>query len=467
MNIISSYFSMDYILPKEKRKGDVPDTNTIYKHFMDIAWPAVLQGFLIQLATVIDLAMVGSLGAVALAAVGIFSQPKMVLLIFVRALSMPVIAIIARRFGEGDYKNANATLKQGILLSFLVYIPLIFLSYQFMAEILYFAGANADFIEAATAFGRYVAIGLVFSAYSQIIGAGLIGAGNTKMIFYSNAAGTLVNTILNIFLIFGLWIFPRMGVAGAGLATMIGNIVTAILITTVVCKKSSKLNLLDDSSWRFTRETLHAIYHIGGSSLGEQVFERFGMFTYTKMVASLGVIPLAAHHVCMALCDIFYLLDQGLSQASASHVGQSLGRRRSDMAIAYGKVGARVGLAFSIIGAIGYIAFDETLLWLFSSDANVIALGQEILLIVAIVCFPQSYQMVYSGVLRGAGDNYFVMLYSLASIAVIRPILTYVLCFPLGFGLFGAWIALFIDQSTRMCCSWWRFQYGRWQDIRL
>jgi len=458
---------MDYILPKEQRKGTVPDTHTTYKHFMDTAWPAVLQGLLIQLASVIDLAMVGSLGAAGLAAVGIFSQPKMALLIFVRALCMPIIAIVARRFGEGDYKNANATLKQGILLSFLVYIPLIFLSYHFMAEILYFAGASDSFIESATAFGRYVSIGLIFSAYSQIVGAGLIGVGNTKMIFYSNAIGNIVNTILNAFLIFGLWGAPRLGVEGAGIATMVGDIVTAIIITTAVCKKSSPLNLLDNSSWRFTYDTLHSIYHIGSSSLGEQVFERFGMFTYTKMVASLGVVPLAAHHVCMALCDIFYLLDQGLSQASASHVGQSLGKKRPDMALAYGKVGTRVGLLFSIIGAISYIVFDETLLWMFSSDTKVIDLGQEILLIVALVCFPQSYQMVYSGVLRGAGDNYFVMVYSLISIAIVRPILTYVLCFPLGIGLFGAWIALFIDQSTRMCCSYWRFKQGQWQTIKI
>ena len=75
--------------------------------------------------TAIDLAMVGALGASALASVGIMGQPEMVMLIFCRALSIAVTAIIARRHGEGDVDGMNAVLKQSILLNFLIYVPLL------------------------------------------------------------------------------------------------------------------------------------------------------------------------------------------------------------------------------------------------------------------------------------------------------------------------------------------------------
>ena len=83
--------------------------------------------------------------------------------------------------------------------------------------------------------------------------------------------------------------------------------------------------------------------------------------------------------------------------------------------------------------------------------------------IMAVAAFPQALQQVYSGVLKGAGDTYYIMKYSLVSVAIIRPIITYLLCITLGLGLFGAWLSLCFDQSLRLCCSYLRFIRGTWQ----
>ena len=79
---LAGRFGIDYILPPAKRLGPVPTTKEIYKEYIDVAWPATMQGLLLQLMTAINLAMVGALGADALAAVGIMSQPLMVMLVF-------------------------------------------------------------------------------------------------------------------------------------------------------------------------------------------------------------------------------------------------------------------------------------------------------------------------------------------------------------------------------------------------
>ena len=81
----------------------------------------------------------------------------------------------------------------------------------------------------------------------------------------------------------------------------------------------------------------------------------------------------------------------------------------------------------------------------------------------AIAAFPQALQQVYSGVLKGAGDTYYIMKYSLVSVAIIRPIITYLLCITLGLGLLGAWLSLCFDQSLRLCCSYLRFIRGAWR----
>ena len=452
---IQRWLSIDAMLPATERLGPVGTTKQMYGNYLKIAWPATLQGLMLQFMTAIDLAMVGALGASALASVGIMGQPEMVMLIFCRALSIAVTAIIARRHGESEVDGMNAVLKQSILLNFLIYVPLLAICFFNLEHILRFTGAED---------GRFVVISLIFQSFSQIVGAALIGYGNTKVIFKSNVVGNILNTIMNFFLIYGIGFFPELGVMGAGVSTMISSAVIAILLLRTISQHTTTgLTLRHPSKWKFERTVLHTMFHVGGSSLGEQFFERFGMYTYTMIVASLGAVPLAAHYVCMNLMDIFYYFAMGLGFAGASHTGQNLGHKRPDIANMYGKIGARIGLVVGLVSALIFIGPGDLLVQLYTRESEVVTLAGALMGIMAIAAFPQALQQVYSGVLKGAGDTYYIMKYSLVSVAIIRPIITYLLCITLGLGLLGAWLSLCFDQSLRLCCSYFRFVRGTWQ----
>lgn len=463
---LAGRFGIDYILPPAKRLGPVLTTKEIYKEYIDVAWPATMQGLLLQLMTAINLAMVGALGADALAAVGIMSQPLMVMLVFVRSAAIAITAIVARRKGEEDYETMNSVLKQGVLLTVLFYVPLLCICFYLLNPILTFAGAQASYIDEAVAYGQFIIIGLFFSALGVMLGAALIGVGNTKAIFKANAIGNVLNVVMSFTLIYGLGPIPALGIKGAGIATMTSYTLIFFLLLYAIHAKDSHLSW-HRGSWKFNREILQGIYYIGGSSLGEQAFERFGMFAYTKMVASLGVVALATHHICMNLIDIFYYFAMGLSYSGASYTGQSLGKKRPDLAEAYGKIGVRIALIISVIGFVLYFGLRNVVFDIFTQDRLVWQLGADIMILMAFASFPQALQLVYSGVLKGAGDNFYVMKYSLFVIAIFRPIITYLLCFTWGFGLYGAWIALLIDQSMRTAFSGWRFRSGVWQHIKI
>lgn len=461
---LKRWFSVDFILPETERLGPVGTTKELYGKYLKIAWPATLQGLMLQVMTAIDLAMVGALGAAALASVGIMGQPEMVMLLVCRALSIAVTAIIARRHGEGDVDGMNAVLKQSILLNFIIYLPLLALCFYNLEHILRFTGAEDNYIETAVWYGRFIVISLIFQSFSQVVGAALIGYGNTKVIFKANVVGNILNTILNFFLIYGIGFFPELGVMGAGVSTMISSAVIAFLLLRTISQRiPDGLTLLHPSKWRFERSVLHTMFHVGGSSLGEQFFERFGMYTYTMIVASLGAVPLAAHYVCMNLMDIFYYFAMGLGFAGASHTGQSLGHKRPDLAKAYGAIGARIGLFVGIISCLIFIGPGELLVQFYTRENEVVVLAASLLGIMGVAAFPQALQQVYAGVLKGAGDTYYIMKYSLLSVAIIRPIVTYVLCITLGLGLTGAWLSLCFDQSLRLACAYIRYIGGKWQ----
>ena len=104
---------------------------------------------------------------------------------------------------------------------------------------------------------------------------------------------------------------------------------------------------------------------------------------------------------------------------------------------------------------------------MYTTDPMIIQNGTPLLYITALVTFAQMPQVVYSGALRGAGDTRYVAIVSMISIMLIRPTLSYLLCYPLGFGLIGAWFGILLDQFMRLFATMPRFASGKWTKIKL
>lgn len=467
MNIIKKFFDVNFMLNKEEVSGTLPDTSSAYRRYFKIAFPSAIEGLLLDLISVIDLVMVGSLGASAIAAVGSFSQPKMMMLAICRSLSITVTAIVARRFSENNTTDMNRCLKQSLLINLILYLPMTLVALTHIPQILHLAGAPSEVMDQATEYGSLITIGIFIASFSMIFNGAQIGLGNTKIVLYSNVAGNLINTIFNFFLIYGIGFFPMLGVKGAAIATLLGYTTTTLLSFYFVLKDRNGLSLTGKNGWLPKGDMLRSISSLGMASFSEQIFERIGMFLYTAMVARIGTVALATHHVCMSLCNIFYSFAIGLGKANSSLSGQMLGYGRGDLAKLYGKIGQRCGLIIALFSCIIYLTFKTPLIQLYTDDVAVVDLGTRILILVGFCCIPQVISLVYSGVLKGAGDSLYVAKYSLIVIAIFRPILTYILCFPLGLGLYGAWISMFCDQSLRMICASFRFRGNHWQHIRV
>jgi putative MATE family efflux protein len=232
-------------------------------------------------------------------------------------------------------------------------------------------------------------------------------------------------------------------------------------------RKSNYLSFHFNTSWSINKSILNPIIKVSGSAFVEQVFMRIGFLAYAAIVARLGTTQYATHLICMNILNLSFAFGDGLSIAASALVGQNLGAKRPDLSIVYGKTGQR--LAFMISSVIFFVfIFGRTfMVSLFNDEAAVLALGANVLIIAALGTHAQTSQVVISGCLRGAGDTIFVAITSLISVAIIRPILTWLLCFPLGFGLYGAWIALCVDQIFRLITSMKRFSSGKWTKITL
>lgn len=461
------YFSCQKMIKDSQKLGTIPPSKQIYQNTINLAWPSALERMLVSLVSAIDTMMVGVLGASAIAAVGITQQPTFILLAIIFSLNVGVTAIVARRCGEEDFVSANKTLRQSIIVVGLLSIILAAIGFIFAKPILTWMGAAPDVLGDAILYFRTIVIGMVFNALSLNINAAQRGAGNTKIAMTTNVTANLVNLVFNFLLIGGHFGFPKLGVLGAGISTVLGNIVAFIIATYGILHSKTELQLNFKDSWKLDKVTIKGIFKISNSAMVEQLCMRIGFLAYTKMITNLGTVAFATHQICMNILNMTFSVGDGMGMAASSLVGRNLGAKRADLSIIYGKTAQRIGVIFSSLLVIIYILFGKPLVGLFTDDNMIITLGGQIMLIVAIVSPLQISQVIISGSLRGAGDTKFVARTSFISILMIRPVITFILCYGFGLGLIGAWVALLLDQTLRLLLNIIRFSSGKWIYVKI
>lgn len=472
---LSNLFTVAGLSRKLNIKGELPNTKSAYSYFLKIAWPAMVESFLMSMVNIFDTIMVSGEGIDAVAAVGLTTQPRMIFYAVFFALSIAVTTIVSRRKGQGDQAGANASLNQALGLVAVLAVILCGTAIFVAEPLLTFAGANEDTLEYSLTYFRITMVGLMFTSFGMMINAAQRASGNTQISMTTNIVANVTNISFNYLLINGVVIngitlIPHLGVKGAAIATLIGNIASFCMSMFSILRKNRYLRFSFKGMIKWKAALLKTLGKVATGAGTEQLFMRIGFFIYAKLVADLGTAEYGTHIIAMNIITVSFACGDGLSVATSALIGQNLGKKRPDLATLYAKVGQRVGVVLSILLMLFLFVAGGWMVELFADPTDehysyVIKNG-GILIYYIIICAPgQISQVIYNGALRGAGDTRYVALTSAISIGAFRPLTAYIFCYPLGFGLFGAWISLLIDQYMRLGFSMYRFLSGKWQKI--
>ena len=462
---------MQFVNPQKVCKGmelgDFPPSGQIVKDALAVAWPSVLESFFVCLAGLVDTIMVGSLGSFAIAAVGLTTQPKFLGLAVFISLNVAISAIVARRKGAGDRESANRVVRMALLVTIGLTAVISVVFVTFASPIVRMVGSQPDTHEYAVQYLQIIMGGMGFSTVSLMLNAAQRGAGNTRIAMLTNVISNVVNVLFNYLLIGGNFGFPALGVRGAALATVIGTVCACCLSLASVLRKNGFICLRAVKGWIADKTSVKSLLNVGSSAFVEQICLRVGFLLFSMTVAHLGTTQMAAHQIGMNMMSMSFSFGDGLSVASVTLIGQSLGRQRPDMAKVYGNVCQKIGLLCACLVSTVYFLFGREIFMLFSQEAPILEYGAIIMRILSVTLFFQIEQVVLFGCLRGAGDTRFTALVSLISVTCIRPGLSWLLCYPLGIGLIGAWLGTFTDQALRFLLTFLRFRKGHWTKIRL
>jgi len=443
-------------------------SSMLYKDVVRIAWPAFVELMLTQLASMVDMIMVGRLGPWAITSVGLTTQPKFLMMTAFMAMNVGATALIARYKGEGSPKKCNNVLRQALVLTLVLSAAASVIGFIFSEQMVRLMGASdAETLAGGTAYLQIQMAGFIILALTSTITAALRGIGDSRTAMIYNLVANIVNVIFNYLFIFGNFGFPRLEVAGASLATVIGQCVAFVMALIAVLRGNQYLQLRFRDSFKPQWNIVKSIFNIGIPAMVEQLVMRVGIMIYARTVASLGTVAFATHQVCLNIQGLSFMNGQAFAVSATSLVGQSLGKKRPDMAQAYSIHTRRVGMAISFMLALVLFLFGEPIITLYSDDIRVIEKGAKILMFVAFTQPFQASQFILAGALRGAGDTRAIAVVTFITVLLVRPGLAVWSIHGLGWGLEGAWVALVADQLLRSLLVLMRYKSGKWKTIKV
>jgi putative MATE family efflux protein len=434
------------------------------RRILSLALP-IIGGMISQnVLNLVDTAMVGMLGAAALAAVGMASFANFMASAFVTGLSAGVQAMSARRLGEGRVERTAWALNGGLLLAVVIAVPLSAALILVAADIFAFLVDDPEVVTLGVPYFRarlaaMVALGANFAFRGYWNGVNM-----SKVYMRTLIVMHASNIVLNWVLIFGHLGLPALGVAGAGIGSAIATFLGSALYLAQglrIARDSGFLRRLPD------RSTMATMLRLSVPTGLQQFFFASGLTAFFWIIGRIGTAELAASNVLTQLLLVAILPGLGFGMAAASLVSQSLGRNQPDDAVQWGWDVAK--LATGVVGILALVGlvFPDLLLRPFLHDAETLALARVPLRALGASMSIDTLGLVLMNALLGAGDNLRVMIVALVlQWALFLPV-AYVIGPVLGLGMTGVWLAHIAYRILQAGVFTLRWRSGDWAENRV
>lgn len=445
------------------------DNKAYFKNAITMAWPAIVESFFTAFAGLVDSLMVSAIGAHAVAAVGLTTQPKFVGLAFFFAVNVSISALVARRKGEQKREEANRIFVAALALVLVAAVAISFIMVFSADFIINLAGSEAQTHESAVIYFQIVMGGMIFNCIQMAVNSAQRGSGNTRITMVTNITSNLLNIMANYLLIEGRFGFPALGIRGAALATVFGTMVACVLSILSICRKDNFISIpyILKMKIRPAFVQLKQIVHVGYSVFVEQILMRVGFMMTSIMAAKQGTEAMAAHQVGMNIMGLSFSFGDGLQTAAVALIGYSLGANQPELAREYGKICRKMGGVISIILAVIYFFGAGWLYRLFFENEEIVGIGIGIMRVIIFIVVLQIAQVIYMGCLRGAGDTFYTAVASTISVTVIRTAGSFFFGYVMGLGIIGIWMGVVCDQLSRFLFASIRFKQGKWTKIKI
>ncbi len=437
-----------------------------FSYNLQLAYPVILGMLGHTLIGIVDNFMVGNLGSTELAAVSLGNSFIFIGMSLGIGFSTAITPIIAEADAEKDDKKIRTTFHHGLFLSTILGIT-IFVLIVLAKPIMRLMNQPEAVVALASPYIDWVAFSLIpvviFQGYKQFAD----GLSQTKYSMYAIYLANVVHVFFNYVLIYGIWGFPKLGILGAALGTVISRIMMVVFMHYILKHNAVFKKYFENFTFKEIKKSiLNKIINLGFPSAMQMLFE-VALFTAAIWLSgSLGKNSQAANQIALTLASSTFMVAMGFSVASMIRVSHSKGMKDYKELIVVARSIFLLAILVEMFFGIMFVIFHKFLPHLFLNmsdptqvldNAEIISIASKLLLVAAVFQISDGIQVVVLGALRGLQDVKIPMYITFVAYWVVGFPISYYLGINTNLGATGIWIGLLAGLTAAALFLYIRF----------
>lgn len=427
-----------------------------------LAVPMILEMSMESVFAIVDIFFVSSLGAEAVATVGLTESVMSLLYAIAIGLSMGITAMVARRIGEKSPEAAAFVAAQGLWIGVIVSLLVGVAGFIYAEDILRMMGAQDDVLAVGTDYMQIMLSGSFTVVFLFLNNAIFRGAGDASIAMRSLVLANGINIVFDPCLIFGVGPFPEMGVTGAAVATNIGRGIGLLYQFYYLCSNSRRIQLvLKDFVIKVS--VIMTLVKISVGGIAQFLIATASWVFLMRLVSVYGSDAIAGYTIAIRIMMFVILPAWGLSNAVATLVGQNLGAQKIDRAVSTVWQVAKYNVAYMMLVGMVLIAFPEAIMRFFTTDPNALAYGVDGLRVMSYSFGFLALGMVTIQAFNGAGDTVTPMWINGFCYWAVQIPVAYWMANVLEMGPYGVFWSIFIAEILMGVVGVIFFMQRRWK----
>ena len=439
-----------------------------FSYNIRLAYPVIIGMLGHTLIGIVDNIMVGKLGSTELAAVSLGNSMIFVAMSLGIGFSTAITPIVAESDAENDISKIRSAFYHGLFLCTILGI-LLFGLVLLAKPIMELLHQPKEVITLAKPYIDWVAFSLVpliiYQGYKQFAD----GLSMTKVSMYAIVLANILHVIINYLLIYGIWIFPKMGILGAALGTVISRIAMVIFMHIILSRKEQLKQYFQNFSFNeIKKEMIRKIINLGFPSAMQMLFEVVLFTAAIWLCGTIGKTSQAANQIALSLASMTFMVAMGFSVVSMIRISNHKGLNDYKQLVIVARSIFLLAILIEILFAVMFVALHQVLPYMFLNmeiqsqlldNQEVIAIAAKLLLVAAVFQISDGIQVVVLGALRGLQDVKIPM--------YITFVAYWIVGFPVSFYLgnytslkaVGVWFGLFAGLTAAAVFLFMRFHY--------
>lgn len=439
---------------------------SIVGNLWTLTWPTTISGTIMMLGPMIDMIWVGSLGTAAIAGVGVSGMAVMIINSARMGLNTGTRALLARAVGAGDTHEANHVVQQAFVISAGFSLTTAIIGIFLAETILTLLGVEPEVVKEGAAYMRIMFVGSLAMSFGMMALGTMQASGDAVTPMKISIGVRIFHVFLCPFLIFGWWIFPRMGVSGAAMTNVISQGTGASIALWVLFTGRTRLRLtLKDFS--FDGSIIWRIIKIGFPSSVTGMERSLANFVLMWIIVPFGTAAVAAHALAQRIDMFVNMPAQGLGQASGVLAGQNMGANQPDRAERTAWTAAGIFTAIMVLSSTVIWFWAEYAVLIFNSEPKLVEITANFLRINIVSYMVFGVVVVLMNCLNGMGDTFVPMFTTLATMWLIQVPMAYILPKVTHLGVYGVRWGIASAIVMRAVIYTVYFRRGRWRHKKV